>query len=270
MFPSHLPPARRAPLYVFAASLLIHALLLMVSRHDPDETSSPPRLEARLRKPVSTETANAPEARQKPAKVKPERPRLLTTNKRSKTSVASAPQWTAAEKADMNRFLDELDNNAKAAPKPTLAQRSMAIAREEAGKQAREESAGSALLELRPNAAPPDPFSLEMYLESLLRRLNRSASFVKNDPRAKGMRPAAIEFKINPDGTMKSFKVVNAGDQADEIAFVKAVVERSIPFSPFPADLDKAARSLTMRICINPAGSGEGGFGFTRAGGRGC
>ncbi|MDP2883137.1 MAG: hypothetical protein Q8N89_16345 [Azonexus sp.] len=270
MFASPLPPARRAPLFAFAASLLIHALVLMIPRHDPDEASSPPRLEARLRKPVSTETASAPEARQKPAKIKPERPRLLTTNKPGKTSVASAPQWTAAEKTDMNRFLDELDHTAKTAPKPTLAQRSMAMAREEAWKQAREESSGSALLELRPNATPPDPFSLEMYLEGMLRRLNRSAGFVKNDPRAKGMRPAAIEFKINPDGSMNSFKVVNAGDQADEIAFVKAVVERSIPFSPFPADLDKAARALTMRICILPAGSGEGGFGFTRASGRAC
>lgn len=228
-------------------------------------------MEARLRKPVSTETATPPETRPKPSKSKPERPRLLTTDKPGKTAVASAPRWSAAEKADMNRFLDELDSTAKAAPKPTLAQRSMAMAREEAWKQAREESAGSAMLDLRPNAAPPDPFSLELYLEGLLRRLNKSAAFVKNDPRARGVRTASIEFKVNPDGTMKSFRVVNAGDQADEIAFVKAVVERSIPFSPFPADLDRAARSLTMRICIQPAGFGEGGFGFTRASGsRGC
>ena len=245
MFASHSSPARRAPLIAFAASLLI-------PRHEPEEVSNPPRMEARLSKPVSTEPANTPEARQKPSKTKPERPRLLTTNKPGKTSVASAPQWTTAEKADMNRFLDELDNNARTVPKPTLAQRSKTMAREEAWKQAREESAGSAMLDLRPNAAPPDPFSLEIYLEGLLRRLTRSASFV------------------NPDGSMKSFKVVNAGDQGDEIAFVKAVVERSIPFSPFPADLDRAARSLTMRICIQPAGFGEGGFGFTRASGRSC
>ena len=250
MFASHSSPARRAPLIAFAASLLIHALILLIPRHEPEEVSNPPRMEARLSKP--------------------ERPRLLTTNKPGKTSVASAPQWTTAEKADMNRFLDELDNNARTVPKPTLAQRSKTMAREEAWKQAREESAGSAMFDLRPNAAPPDPFSLEIYLEGLLRRLNRSASFVKNDPRAKGLRPASIEFKINPDGSMKSFKVVNAGDQGDEIAFVKAVVERSIPFSPFPADLDRAARSLTMRICIQPAGFGEGGFGFTRASGRSC
>lgn len=270
MFASHLTPARRASLFAFAASLLIHALILMIPRHDPDDVSSPPRLEARLRPPLTPETADAAEAPRKPAKNRPQRPRLLTTDKPGKTAVASTPPWTAAEKAEMNRFLDELDDNARTAPNPTLAQRAKAMAREEAWQQAREESAGSALLELRPNAAPPDPFSLEMYLEGLLKRLNRSASFVKNDPRAKGVRPASIEFKLNPDGTMKSFKIVNAGDQADEIAFVKAVVERSVPFSPFPADLDKAARSLTMRICILPAGSGDAGFGFSRAGRRSC
>ena len=270
MFPQHLSPAQRTSLFAFAASLLIHALVLLIPRHDPSEASSPPRVEARLRKPIASETASAPEARLKPSKIKPERPRLLSTNKPGKTTVASAPQWSAAEKADMNRFLDELDNNAKATPKPTLAQRSLAMARQEAWQQAREESSGSATLDLRPNAAPPDPFSLEMYLEGLLKRLNRSANFVKNDPHAKGVRPAAIEFKLNPDGTMKSFKVVNAGDQANEIAFVKAVVERSLPFSPFPADIDKAARSLTMRICIQPSRSGDSGFGFTRAGGKAC
>jgi hypothetical protein len=270
MFLHDLSPARRTPLLAFAASLLIHALVLLIPRHDPSEASSPPRVEARLRKPPSKELAAPPEAAPKPATTKRTQPRLLTTNKPSKTTVASAPQWSAAEKADMNRFLDELDHQAKTTPKPTLAQRSLAMAREEAWQQAREESAGSALLDLRPNTAPPDPFSLEMYLDGLLKRLNRSARFVKNDPRAKGMRPAAIEFKLNPDGTMKSFRVVNAGDQADEIAFVKAVVERSAPFSPFPADLDRAARGLTMRICILPAGSSEGGFGFTRAGGKAC
>jgi len=263
-------PARHATLFAFAASLLIHALILFIPRQEP-EASPPPRLEARLRKAPTVETATPSDARSKPAKIKPAKPRLLTTNKPSKTTVASARQWTPAEKTDMNRFLDELEHTAKAAPTPSLAQRSMAMAREEAWKQAREESAGSAMLDLRPNAAPPDPFSLELYLEGLLRRLNKSASFVKNDPRAKGVRPASVEFKINPDGTMKAFKIVNAGDQVDEIAFVKAVVERSIPFSPFPADLDRAARSLTMRICIQPAGAGEGGFGFTRASGsRGC
>lgn len=270
MFLPDFSPARRLPLFAFVASLLIHALILLIPRHDPSNASSPPRVEARLRQPPVPETATLPETSARPSTTKPVRPRLLTTNKPGKTSVASAPTWSAAEKADMNHFLDELEHQAKVRPKPTLAQRSLAQAREEAWQQAREEASGSATLDLRPNAAPPDPFSLDMYLEGLLKRLNRSARFVKNDPRAKGMQPASIEFKLNPDGTMKSFRVVNAGDQAEEIAFVKAVVERSAPFSPFPADIDKAARSLTMRICILPAQAGEGGFGFSRAGGRSC
>jgi hypothetical protein len=271
MFLHSLPPARRAPVFAFAASLLIHALVLLIPRHDPSGEPSPPRLEARLAKTAVPEAANTPPSPAKPAKTKPEQSRILTTNKPGKRSVAAAPQWSAAEKAEMNRFLDELDTQAKATPKPTLAQRSMAMAREQAMQQARQDAADGASLELRPNAAPPDPFSLEMYLDGLVKRLNRSATFVKNDPRNKGIRPAAVEFKLNPDGTMKSFKVVNEGDQAEEIAFVRSVVERSIPFSPFPADLNKAARGLTMRICILPPRAGEGGFGFSRTSpGRGC
>lgn len=271
MFLQSLPATRRAQVFAFAVSLLIHALVLMIPRHDPSGTASPPRLEARLAKTAAPEAVSVPASSAKPAKTKPERARILSTNKPGKTTVAAAPKWSATEKADMNRFLDELETLAKAAPKPTLAQRSLAMAREQARQQARQEAADGASLELRPNTAPPDPFSLEMYLDGLVKRLNRSAAFVKNDPRNKGVRAAAVEFKLNPDGTMKFFKVVNEGDQAEEIAFVKSVVERSIPFSPFPEDINKAARGLTMRICILPPRAGEGGFGFSRSGpGRGC
>lgn len=269
MFSPFFSPARRRPAFAFAASLLIHALVLLVPRHDPSGTPTPPRLEARLAKAAAPETASPVPAR--PTKSNPERRRLLTTSKPGKTSVAAAPKWSAAEKAEMDRFLDELGSQAKATPKPSLAQRSMAMAREQAMQQSREEAAEMASLELRPNAAPPDPFSMEMYVDALLKRLNRSAAFVKNDPRSKGVRLAAVQFKLNPDGSLKSFTVVNEGDQAEEIAFVKSVVERSIPFSPFPPDINKAARSLSMRICILPPRAGEGGFGFSRASpGRAC
>jgi len=63
--------------------------------------------------------------------------------------------------------------------------------------------------------------------------------------------------------------VLNAADQADEIAFIKSVIERSVPFSPFPPDIDKAARSLGVTICIRP-GAGDAGMGFSRTDGRGC
>lgn len=267
------PPESPLP-WAIAVSALIHALILMLPRQDPASEKAPPPLQARLAQPIEKQV-NAPKPMPQPkAAVKapsPARPRLMTTNKPSRMAVPAEPKWTAAEKADMNRFLDDLDNEAKAAPKPTLAQRSMAMAREQARQMARQDESGDATLELRPNAAPPDPFSLEMYVDALIKRLNRSAGFVKNDPRSKGIRPASVQFKLNPDGTLKSFSVINAGDQAEEIAFIKSIVEKSIPFSPFPPDINKSARSLAMKICILPGSSGQGGFGFSRAtGGRGC
>lgn len=253
-----------------AVSALVHALVLLFPDQQPVVESPPPRLQARLapRNEVpSAEIKVQPEAKAapRPAKTPPKQPKILTTQSPSRVAVAPERQWSAAEKTDMNRFLEELDK----APRPTLAQRSMAMAREQAQEMARQDEAGAASLELRPNAAPPDPFSLSMYVEGLLKRLNRSAAFVRNDPRSKGVKTASVQFRINPDGSLKSFEVLNEADQAAEIAFIRSVVERSIPFAPFPADIDKSARSLTMTICIRPAGSG-GGFGFSRASGRHC
>lgn len=259
--------------WAIAVSVLIHALVLMLPRHDADSEQALPRLQARLAPPAEKQmNAVKPLPRPKAAKAaNPVRPRLMTTRGPSKMAVPAEPKWSAAEKADMNRFLDDLDNEAKAAPKPTLAQRSMTMAREQARQMARQDESGDATLELRPNEAPPDPFSLEMYVDALIKRLNRSAGFVRNDPRSKGIHPASVQFRLNPDGTLKSFEVVNAGDQTEEIAFIKSVIEKSIPFSPFPADINKSARSLAMKICIQPGSSGQGGFGFSRGrGGRGC
>lgn len=44
----------------------------------------------------------------------------------------------------------------------------------QAGQQlAREDAAAEALLELRPNAPPADPFSVGLYMDGLVRRLNQ-------------------------------------------------------------------------------------------------
>lgn len=261
---------RRAPLWAIAVSAVLHGLVLFVSRSEAPHGNNLPRLEARLAptppkpqreppKPEATPPEKARAARKAPAQ-----PRMMTTDK------ASRKTWSVAEKKEMNDFLDELASEAKATPKPTLAQRSLAMARETARQMAQQEAAESATLEMRPNAPPADPFSLEMYVDGLVRRLNRSAGFVRNDPRSKGVRQASVQFRLNPDGTLKSFSVLNMGDQAEEIAFIKSVVERSIPFAPFPADINRSARSLAMTICIVPGGGG-GGFGFTRnPNGRGC
>lgn len=251
---------QRALLLAFAVSCAIHLAVLLVPRDertgDPNAVS---RLEARLapsRKTVEpvVESPSKPSA-SKPGKAKPQT-RILTADK----SRSTTPQWSVAQKAEMDGFLNELADQAKTAPKPTLAQRSLAMAREAGRNLAREDAAGDALLELRPNGPPANPFSLETYLDGLVRRLNRSAGFVNNERRHRGVQTAAVQFRLNPDGSLKSFVVLNAADQADEVAFIKAVIERSVPFSPFPPDIDRAARSLGVTICIRPGLNSEPGF----------
>ncbi|HOW50017.1 MAG TPA: hypothetical protein P5305_19155 [Rubrivivax sp.] len=273
------PRERRALVIAIVASLLVHAGVIFFPRPEPPAGRPPAqRLEASLA--PRSETAAIPPAPQvaprpptpsaKAASKPPTRSRLLTAEKSRGPKVAPAPKFSAADKAEMNRFLDELAGDARTAPPPSLAQRALAMARESARQQARSDEEGSVTLERRPDSPPPDPFSLEHYLDGLVKRLNRSAGYVRNDPRNRGLQAAAVHFRLNPDGSLKSFKVLNAGDQKDEIAYVKAVVERAIPFAAFPPDLDRAARSLGITICILPARGGDG-FGFSRMGdGRGC
>ena len=269
------PLERHALAVAVVVSLAIHGLLLFVNYQEPQRRGSPlPRIEASLARPappvrqVEAPPVARPASAKKSGKAAP-RPRVLAVEKSTGATVASSQKWSVAEKAEMNTFLDELAGEAKARPKPTLAQRSLAMAREDAKQNARQEMADLVSIERRPNSPDPDPFSLELYLEALLKHLNRSSAFVKNDPRTRGVRKAAIQFRLNPDGTLKSFVVINAADQGEEIAFIKTVVERAAPFSPFPPDINRAARSMAVRICIMPASGG--GFGFSRAGdGQGC
>lgn len=252
--------------WAVALSLAFHLAALLIPREPPPGEATATRLEARLApqavaEPTPTVAKPAPDS--KPSKTAA-RTRLLTAEKSRGPAVA--PQWSAAEKAEMDNFLNEL----AAAPKPTLAQRSLAMAREQGRQMAARDEAGEALLERRPDGPPPNPFSLELYLDGLVRRLNRSAAFVRNEHRTAGLRSAAVQFRLNPDGSLKSFDVINAGDQADEIAYIRAVVERSVPFAAFPPDLDKAARSLGITICIHPGRGGDGGLGFSRMNGRRC
>jgi len=251
---------QRALHVAVAVSLAIHLLALLVPAHERSgQADTPTRLEARLA-PASQPIAESPPL---PAKTSAPQARRSESRRRVMTrekSRQSTPQWSVAQKAEMDGFLNELAEQAKTTPQPTLAQRSLAMAREAGRQQARADAAGEALLELRPNGQPVNAFSLEIYLDGLVRRLNRSAGFVNNERRHKGVETAAVQFRINPDGSLKSFVVVNAGDQADEIAFIKAVIERSLPFSPFPPDIDQAARSLGVTICIRPGRHSEPGF----------
>lgn len=293
-----LPHSRssRALQLAIATSLLVHGLLLLVKLNPPAQEDSRPRLEARLSPPPAprSELRPAPKEPIKTAEARPRkaeqarkpkaaesRPRILTARKSDAPAVASTeptPTWSVAQKEEMDNFLNDLARDAKkpAPPPPTLAERSLAMAREIGREQTRESRGRSPsnledLVERIPNSPPVDPFSLEFYMDALVKKLNRSASFVKNDPRTRGIRNASVEVRLNPDGSLKSFKIVNAGDQQDEIAFVKSVVERAVPFSAFPPDIVKSAKSLALMICIQPPSLGGGSFGFTRRGdGSGC
>ncbi len=227
--------------------------------------------------PAAAKRAPAKAAVKKPAPVKPSKPQpqpqpqpqVIAVPEAAAPAVPDTKRWFTGEKRDMKNFLDDLEAEAKAPAKPSLAQRSLAMARGQGQQQARQDEEGTATVELLPNMPPPDPFSLDFYLDSLVKRLNRSAAFVRNDPRSKGVRMAAVHFRINPDGSLKTFKVLNAGDQQDEIAFIKSVVERAIPFAAFPPAVARSARSLGITICIQPSSGGN--FGFSRmTDGRAC
>lgn len=246
----------------FAISLLVHGLVLIIPAESPRGEAPPAkRLEARLAPPAEKPqpaVVPSPPAAAKPAQAQPQR-RVLAVDKAQTRAAASAPKWSVAQRQEMNSFLKELEASA-----PSLAQRSLAMAREMARQPAPREEEGSEILERLPNSPPVNPFSLEMYLDALVRKLNNSARFVRNDPRTKGVRNAAIEIRLNPDGSLKSFKVLDAADQQEEIAFVRSVVTQAVPFAPFPPDIGKSAKSLAMLICIKPASSSSGGFGFSR------
>ena len=271
----------RSLVWAFAASLVVHTMVLLLPEKEPrsqpvassrfEASLSPgPPADTRPTPPRPPEAATRPaRAPAKPATKPAPRPRVMTVPKPATPAIADNRQWSRTQKEEMTRFLDELAAEAKAAPKPSLAQRSLAQARDLGRQQAQQDAEGTALLERRPNSPPPEPFSLDLYVDGVVRRLNRSAAFVRNDPRSRGVKTASVQFRINPDGSLKSFKVLNAGDQEKEIAFIRSVVERSIPFGRFPPDIERAARSLGVTICIQP-GVG-GGFGFTRMGdGRPC
>lgn len=254
------------------ASLLLHLAVLFLPRQAPTQLiGGTPPLQARLVPPPSTVQGPAePDpvvARPKASTGKS----VLAVDKSVKNSRQRTvrPSWSAAEKNEMNRFLDEL--GAAARPAPSLAQRSVAMAREMARQQAQESEAALATVERLPNSPPIDPFGLEMYMDSLVKKLNRSAAHVRNDPRAQGVKVAAVQVRLHPNGSLHSFRVLNAADQQEEIGFIRRVVEQAVPFAAFPSDIQRSAKSLSLIICIMPPRAGGGGFGFTRhPDGRGC
>jgi len=269
--------AQRSLRIAFAVSLLVHAVVLFVPMGEKAQKPPPGRLTTRLA--PKPQPLPAPEPVEKVAEQTPTpRPRAVEPRKRVLTResgsapahVTQAPKFTQAEKQEMNDFLNSLEKEARA--QPSLAQRSLAMARQIGRETASQDQDDDAVtIERIPNSPDVDPFSLEMYLDSLVKKLNYSADHVEKPPRQAGYKKASVQLRLNPDGTIRSFEVLNAGDQFDQIAFIKRLVERAAPYSPFPPDIVRSAKSMAILICIVPSYGPGGGMGFTRnSDGRGC
>jgi len=182
--------------------------------------------------------------------------------------------WSRTERSEMDRFLNELAAEAKPAAKPQqgkdLAAQALATARLP---ETPPDGAGSPPEAETPRPGPArksmDAFSLEMYFDSFVNKLNRSAAFVKKDPRKSGYRKALVQILLNADGTLKSYEVLRSGDQESEIAYIKSVVDRASPFSAFPRDIAGATGVLSIFICIVPSGGDSGGS-FSRTSAQEC
>ena len=280
--PSSLPPpdlttdrSQRSLRMAIALSLLLHAAILFAPQIEAPpvelassaapgriETRLAPPMQAAIRPPARTPEV-APATPQAPSKV------IAMKNPKGQPTKPSAKKWSVQEKEEMNKFLKELEAEAKTAP--SLAERSKAMARNMVRQPGRPDDTGSEIVERIPNSPSIDPFSLEMYLDSLVKKLNKSASFLRTDPKGRGIKPAAVMVRLNPNGSLRSFEILNAADQQHEIDYIKMVVEHAVPFAAFPPDIRKSAQSIGMIICIQPPNSGDGGGGFSRLpSGRRC
>ena len=282
---------RKSFLLAMALSLLLHAVVLFVgysssnflppSGADAERQEMPPqrRLIATLaRSPASPPRPSSVDAsRPVPKPSAPSSKRRLSPNKSASTKHLSVPadplanrKWSTAERADMRGFLSELAAEAKPPPSgQTLPAKALAMARQ-MGRSTVEDGVDRESKPASGKGKPVDRYSLEMYWDGFLRKLNRSAAFVENERRARGQRKALVEISLNSDGSLKDYRVLYAADQGAEIAYIKRVVERATPFSAFPPDIRKERDSMSIRMCVYPAGEGEGG-GFSRSwGSQGC
>lgn len=162
----------------------------------------------------------------------------------------------------MDDFLDELAATSKPPTGHELSRRALATA-EETGHQQENESGESA--RQTANTEIVEPFSVQMYFDAFIRKMNRSAAFIKREPGSKGSRKALVQVILNPDGSLRSYRVIRASDQQAEIAYIKRVVNLAAPFSAFPPDIRSAMDSFSVLLCIFPGREGEDGGRFSRS-----
>lgn len=170
------------------------------------------------------------------------------------------PTWSVAQKKEMDEFLRQLAEESRPRKGADMIQQAYQMARELGRRDPeRVESAPRHA----PGGRPVEPFSLEMYFDAFLRKLNRSASFVKRQTGPGGSRRALVQITLNADGSLQSYKVLRAADQQTEISYIRSVVERAAPFAAFPRDIREATGALTVMMCITPSLGGDGA-GFVR------
>ena len=263
-------PYRRLAV-ALAVSLALHLAVLVLKASLSDNTAQPganrpsSRVDVVLSKPRPAAKAVLPPPR---AAVEPRRERLTKPAAEPTTRIAAVPEpaktWSSAERQEMDQFLKELDAEAKPRSGQEMAHRAVDTARRMAAAADPEDDELKEMAQ-RLNRAKVEPFSLEMYLDALYRKMNRSAAMVKNEPRSKGAHVAAVRIVLAKDGTVKAFRVLWAADQQAEIDYIKAVVDQAAPFPAFPTDIRNATDAIVLQVCILPGRYADGsGATFTR------
>ena len=190
--------------FALLLSIVLHGLVLLIHTGSPGDRAqkaargdgAETRITARLK----------PETADQPAVIAPPAPAILPapkrqplkhqTNKPRRPKVMSVPAelmrqrtWSVAERDEMNQFLDELKTPPPAPPRPPskgaeLSRQALASAREEGRRLAQQGDVSG--VESSLDNKTVEPFSLQMYFDAFVRKLNQSSAFVKNDPRARG------------------------------------------------------------------------------------
>lgn len=242
----------------FAASLVLHALAVFYpllfdqplggvdsSRH---HVSAP--LQARLhqRAQVAPPAAPAPQPSQKNRK-----------QSEAKVITSKKGNWAAPSRPVEERQPSGAE----------LVQRALAMARG-IGRQELDGGEDAISTQQEAKLKEIEPTSLEWYFNSFISKLNRSAQFVPRAAPSKGQRAAEVQIIINRDGSLRDYRIVRAADRQIEVDYIRAVVERAVPFAAFPQQISSKTDTLPLTICIQPPGEDGGGFGFTRTGGKRC
>ncbi len=254
-----------------AISVALHLLAMAVTIGPPHGQPGRPftaRLTTR-EPPRPAEDQNAQLTKPTKRSKEPQRHVLAMPQNSNRAIAEPPPQWTVRQRNEMDQFLNELATEAKPLAGRSLEQRAKTMARSLPTPGDDDEDSPQKVVPRM--GAQVDRFTLEMYLDALTRKLNRTATMVRREHTERGARVAAVRVVLGKDGSVKRFKILYGADQQAEIDYINAVVHQAAPFAAFPQDLRDATDSFPIDICILPNRYGNGdGATFTRMNGRQC